>query len=144
MFSRLVNEINKGKLDKKLKNHCNNYISSIYQNGEYIIRSNDCSETINLESINQYYSGYMEYEASRNEELFPEKALAKNILNILLLLNYLSLGIKSKFPDYIFDFYIAHSEDGVNFRFHKSRSSEESWLNEDIDKYQEGVIHINL
>lgn len=144
MFSRMTEEIKIVRLSKQLKKHCDEYIDSIYLIDDFIISSVDHNEIINLEFVFRTFGDRTGFEASCNEELFSEKVLLKNSLNVLVLLRYLSSEIKSRFPDAVFDFYITQYDDEVGFRFHKSRSTEISWLRNNIDEYNEGVIHLHL
>lgn len=142
MFSWMTDEIKIEGLSKRLKKHCDKYIESIHQIDDFIISSTDHEEVINREFVFRTYGDRTGFEASCNEELFSEKVLVKNSMNVLALLRYLSSEIKKKYPADVFDFYITQCDDEVNFRFHKSRSSETSWLRTNIDEYNEGVIHL--
>lgn len=102
-------------------------------------------DKVNIQRLISNYGDRTGFEASCNEVRINDYIDGGNLndsdlvyLGTLIIIKWKEILSKT-FMDDEFSFLMALSDGYLTLRFHKNRSDEEGWLNNDLEKYEEAV-----
>lgn len=143
MNQSMINILDKKKFVSS-KKKSDSLIKNIVEN---TILKNDCllydkdkkiqESSISRQWIKEKFFDFVSYEATINEIRYEKKFFSN--INIFYLVNKLSCELETKFSRRIVLYLLLHDSD-VDIRFHTFRPTENDWLDNDLDSYDNPII----